>query len=247
MTTTPADILDRRLREAPADPLVTWYDDRTGERTELSAVTFANWVAKTANLLRDGIGLGSGDRVALALPAHWQAAPLAHAVWRLGALLVEPTGAADARAVDLLITASSAERSADHATSDHWTADEVLTLALRPLGLPGPAPTDGSWDYDREVRIHGDRFDGPAIAPGAAAWLGADGRMRTQADVVEHAAADVHGRRPLLVPHPHDAASLWTIGLTGALCPDGVVVAVGADEDRLLRIAQDERAERHGG
>jgi len=32
-------------------PLMTFYDDATGERTELSGATLANWVSKTANLL----------------------------------------------------------------------------------------------------------------------------------------------------------------------------------------------------
>ena len=40
----------------PARPLLTWYDDATGERTELSGATLANWVAKTANLLVDEVG-----------------------------------------------------------------------------------------------------------------------------------------------------------------------------------------------
>ena len=38
----------------PTRPLLTFYDDATGERTELSGATLANWVAKTANLLVDG-------------------------------------------------------------------------------------------------------------------------------------------------------------------------------------------------
>src|SRR6266545_1535466 len=35
----------------PTRPLLTWYDDGNGERTELSGATLANWVAKTADLL----------------------------------------------------------------------------------------------------------------------------------------------------------------------------------------------------
>jgi uncharacterized protein (TIGR03089 family) len=41
-------------------PVLTWYDDATGERVELSGVTLDNWVAKTANLLVDGCGLTPG-------------------------------------------------------------------------------------------------------------------------------------------------------------------------------------------
>ena len=49
-------------------PLLTYYDDATGERTELSAITAANWAAKTANLVRDEFGLMPGDVVAVDLP-----------------------------------------------------------------------------------------------------------------------------------------------------------------------------------
>ena len=44
-------LLARLLREDPGRPLVTYYDDATGERTELSVVTYSNWVSKNANLL----------------------------------------------------------------------------------------------------------------------------------------------------------------------------------------------------
>jgi hypothetical protein len=39
-------------------PLLTYYDDATGERSELSAVALGSWAARTAGLLRDGCGLG---------------------------------------------------------------------------------------------------------------------------------------------------------------------------------------------
>jgi acyl-CoA synthetase (AMP-forming)/AMP-acid ligase II len=64
-------------------PLLTFYDDATGERTELSAAALGSWAAKTANLLLDGCGLRAGDRAAVLLPAHWQTAAV------LGALLTD--------------------------------------------------------------------------------------------------------------------------------------------------------------
>ena len=39
--------------------------------------TFANWVAKTANLLQGDLAAEPGDRLALLLPAHWQTRRLA--------------------------------------------------------------------------------------------------------------------------------------------------------------------------
>src|SRR5438105_3966265 len=52
----------------PTRPLLTWYDDGNGERTELSGATLANWVAKTANLLVDGVGVAPGDAAVVLLP-----------------------------------------------------------------------------------------------------------------------------------------------------------------------------------
>ena len=68
----------------PSRPLLTYYDDGTGERTELSGATLDNWVAKTANLLVDGCGLGPGDRAAVLLPPHWQTAAVLLGCWSAG-------------------------------------------------------------------------------------------------------------------------------------------------------------------
>ena len=46
-------LLGPALGAAAARPLITHYDDATGERMELSGTTAANWTAKAANLLRD--------------------------------------------------------------------------------------------------------------------------------------------------------------------------------------------------
>ena len=67
---TAATLLATALRDDPARPLLTFHDDATGERTELSVATFANWVAKTANLLADDLGAGPG-RPAARSRAGW--------------------------------------------------------------------------------------------------------------------------------------------------------------------------------
>ena len=53
MTLTAALLGPLRTGSAAARPLITFYDDATGERVELSAATTANWAAKAANLLRE--------------------------------------------------------------------------------------------------------------------------------------------------------------------------------------------------
>src|SRR6201989_3212849 len=84
------------LRADPVGPRITYYDDATGERIELSAVTLANWAAKTGNLLRDELAAGPASRVAVLLPAHWQTAAVLFGVWWIGAEVVLEGSEADA-------------------------------------------------------------------------------------------------------------------------------------------------------
>src|SRR5258708_17616167 len=79
-----ADLLRRVVAAEPSRPLVTFYDDAAGERIELSAKTFGNWVAKTANLLVDRLDAEPGGRLAVALPPHWQTAVWLFALWSAG-------------------------------------------------------------------------------------------------------------------------------------------------------------------
>lgn len=83
MTTFP-DLLARRLAADPGQPLLTFYDDATGERTELSVKTFANWVSKTANLYADELMLDPGDAIRIDLPPHWLGPVFAAAAWTCG-------------------------------------------------------------------------------------------------------------------------------------------------------------------
>jgi uncharacterized protein (TIGR03089 family) len=83
--TTPGDLLTYQLAQDGSRPLLTYYDDATGERVELSVATTANWVAKTANYLVDEPGVDQGDLVTVRLPLHWQAAVVLLACWAVGA------------------------------------------------------------------------------------------------------------------------------------------------------------------
>src|SRR3954447_10743815 len=74
--TTPEQQFARLLAAEPSRPFVTYYDEATGERSELSAKSLANWVAKTHHLLGDELGLGVDDTAVVALPAHWISVPI---------------------------------------------------------------------------------------------------------------------------------------------------------------------------
>lgn len=145
------------LRADPVGPRITYYDDATGERIELSAVTLANWAAKTGNLLRDELGAGPNSRVAILLPAHWQTAAVLFGVWWIGAEAAL-TGAAD-------IALCTAER-LDEA-DDAVAGGEVAVLSLDAFGRPAPDLPIGVTDYATAVRVHGDQIV-PEPRPGPA-------------------------------------------------------------------------------
>jgi uncharacterized protein (TIGR03089 family) len=152
-------ILDPLVRSDPMGPRITFYDDATGERIELSAVTLANWAAKTANLLRDELGAGPGSRVAVLLPAHWQTAAVVLGVWWIGA---EVVFGGDAEVA--LCTADRLDE-ADAAAG----MGEIAVLSLDPFGKPVADLPVGLTDYATAVRVHGDqivpeRSPGPALA-----------------------------------------------------------------------------------
>ncbi|MEV6925771.1 TIGR03089 family protein [Dactylosporangium sp. NPDC051485] len=75
------------LPEAADAPLLTYYDDATGERTELSATALGEWAARVAGLLREECGLGDGSRGAVLLPPHWLTAAALLGAWSSGIAL----------------------------------------------------------------------------------------------------------------------------------------------------------------
>jgi uncharacterized protein (TIGR03089 family) len=165
-TTLSGAILDPMLRADPVGPRITYYDDATGERIELSAVTLANWAAKTGNLLRDELGAGPASRIAILLPAHWQTAAVLFGVWWIGAeAVLDDSGIA----ADIALCTADRLDEADAAVSGGFPGGEVAVLSLDPFGRPAPDLPIGVTDYATAVRVHGDqivpeRRPGPALA-----------------------------------------------------------------------------------
>lgn len=141
--------------EDPAQPLLTWYDDVTGDRTELSGATLDNWVSKTANLLVDGLGLDRGDRAAVLLPPHWQTAAVLLGCWAAGVEVVTD----GTKITNAKISADVIFASADRVNeAEEWGASERFVLGLAPMALPMRTVPSGFVDYVTEVRTFGDRF-----------------------------------------------------------------------------------------
>lgn len=140
----------------PTRPVLTYYDDASGERTELSGATVDNWVAKTANLLVDGCGLGTGDRAAVWLPPHWQTAVILFGCWSAGLTVTGPgAGTEPAGGVRVDVVFAAADR-----VTGAPDAPDRYALGLAPMAMPLAVVPDGWSDYVVEVRGHGDRFGG---------------------------------------------------------------------------------------
>ncbi|MDT5017687.1 MAG: hypothetical protein QOD39_3847 [Mycobacterium sp.] len=142
----------------PAGPRITYYDDATSERIELSTSTLANWAAKTGNLLRDELGAGPTSRVAVMLPAHWQTVGVLFGIWWIGSEVVLDNAEAD-------IALCTLDRLPD--ADDAVGMGEIAVLSLDPFGKPVPDLAVGVTDYATAVRVHGDQIS-PERHPGAA-------------------------------------------------------------------------------
>ena len=225
------------LRSDGARPLLTWYELATGERVELSVATTDNWVAKTANMLQDSLAVAPGARIAVHLPLHWQAVVWALACWRAGCVLVigaDPDSTPlDVAVVQHPATASDdAERSAsagDATTS--LDADEVVALALLPMGRPSPEPLPaGLLDYDAEILGHGDRFLPASPVSQSTVAVEAPGAVITHAELLSAVGGTTEPREPrLLLTQPPTAVDALPAWLAAVAAGGSVVLVAGAD------------------
>ncbi|MBF4161849.1 TIGR03089 family protein [Nocardioides acrostichi] len=237
-----ADVLAAELRREPGRPLVTFYDLATGERTELSVATYANWVAKAASLLVDEHGLERGDTLLLDLPDHWLATVFLGAAWTAGLTVALPDGPG-ADSPDVIVTGP---QNLD-AHAPLAAQAPVLACALLPLGVRFAEPLpDGVHDVGVEVWGQPDAFS-PYDPPTGDDQALSDGT--SQAQLTEAAARGsllTDGGRLLVVSGPASPPDPAT--LVEPLARGGsVVLVVGAPptpgplEERVERLAADER------
>ena len=230
--------LRRRVRDRGSEPLITYYDLGSGERTELSGVSFANWVDKTSNLLVDELMIVPEDPVELAVatghPGHWVTLVWQLACWQVGAVVTlgQPWSAK--------VLAAGPDQG--------WISGQntqVVICSLHPLGLGLPQPpTGGVLDYALEVRGQPDQHAAMPQSGLALAWWD-DERQRTQADLINRPVPAAPSRRLI---RPSDPWSTTQTALLDPLVGGGssVIVVGAADDDTVARIAEQEKAERVG-
>ena len=211
------------VRQDPTTPLITFYDDASGDRTELSGATVDNWVAKTANMLVDGAGLGPGDTAAVLLPPHWQTAAILLGAWAAG--LAAELGDTP-QPVDALFTTP------DKAATG-WPAVDRYVTGLLPLAAPLREVPPGYADYVVEVRAFGDRFVPVQPVSGSDRAIGSSGHS----DVCRAAAARAAdlglgpGDRVMVDARAHPDPADWLLAplVAGA----SLVLCVNLDTGRL--------------
>ncbi len=240
-----AELLAVELRREPGRPLLTWYDETTGERVELSVTTYANWVAKAASLLVEEHDLERGDVLLLDLPSHWLAPVFLGAAWTAGLAVAFPDQDAAPAAV-VCGPASVAE----------WAvrADElpVLACSLLPMGVRFAEPLPaGVHDVGVEVWGQPDAFT-PYDAPTPDDVALVEGAL-TQAALLDGSSAGTGSPGTAtgadrLLSTANPASPPGVVALSRALVSSGSLVLVtGADPVRLDAIAASERVTRRLG
>ncbi len=124
------------------DPLVTFYDSASGERTELSGITMGNWIAKVSNFLVDDLDVNIGTRLRLALPGHWLRYVWLLSCWNTGVVIADH---------DAEIGLTGPELEAGE--------DIKLASALAPFGMRFAQAPAGFVDIGVDVLSHSDHFE----------------------------------------------------------------------------------------
>ncbi|TDV36844.1 TIGR03089 family protein [Actinophytocola oryzae] len=151
-------LTEKLLQGAPAQPLITHYDDDADTRVELSVATMRNWAAKTANWLVQELDVSPGDRVAVLLPAHWQTAAVLLGAWWAGAEVVT----AGESSVAFVPPGAPVDNAAVKAIA-----------SLDPMGRDlGDEIPDGYVDYLAESRLCGDDYFGSPVPADTLCLMG---------------------------------------------------------------------------
>ena len=228
--TTFSAVLAGLLAADPGRPLVTFYDESTGERTELSVTTWSNWVAKVSSLLADELEVEHGSRLLVDLPAHW-----------LGTVVL---GAAGSCGIEVVWDGEADAVVTGPAGIERWgpTASRIPVVATALLPLAGPfvdgVPT-GVHDLGVEVWSQPDAFSAypePEDTDLAVAGV-------SQAELWRSAAAgDQLSDGGRLLSEVNPASPPGLASLLAPLTRSGSLVLVAhASTDRRDRIAADER------
>ncbi|RLP92517.1 TIGR03089 family protein [Micromonospora sp. CV4] len=240
------------LSVQPADaerPLLSYRDEATGERVDLTAHQVGAWAARSAGLLRDGCGLGPGSRVAVLLPPHWRTAAVLLGAWASGlAVSFRPRATAG-----LPVLEPGGDRPFDAVfvtpeRQDDWLED-VPDAPHRYLVGTGPGPLAdvplGWLDWSAEVLRYADATpDHTVIRPSDPA--SADGTTYGEWGALAGGIAEMldlrAGDRLLVDAAEHEQPLKWLLAPLSAGA--SVVISANLDPARRDTVVAAERVSR---
>lgn len=231
-----------------ARPVLTFYDDASRDRIDLTAEALAGWAARVARLLHEGCRLGPGDRAAVLLPPHWQTAAVllgawsAHvsvSFWLAATAGLAPVGPNEDEPFEAVFTTRN--------RIDDWldhvpVAQHRFVLGLAPAAAPMTDVPAGYRDLIAELTAYYGTLPGYAtlLASDAAS---VDGTTYREWGNLAQAIAEQHGLtmgdRVLVDAGAHEHPVTWllapfSVGATVVLCAN-------LDRDRLGRRISSER------
>ena len=230
MVASPEALFAELVASAPSRPFVTYYNEDSGERTELSVRSLANWVAKTHFLLTDELGLAVGDSAYLDVAADWISVPILLGCWTAGLHIVSTPAGVDV---------AFAPGPVDGVPDVYATTPGSLTRSFGANVPPGVA------DYVASVRPQADAWT--AVHPPATPTDPAlDGTSRADLVAVAQARAGALGLdRGARIATARDWRNPddWIDTLLAPLAVGGSLVLLrGAAPDVLRRRVEQERA-----
>ncbi len=225
--------LEDRCARSPGDPAVTFYDVASGERVELSYLTYANWVAKTGSLLQDELGITRGDVLAVDLPCHWLGPVWLGAAWSVGVVTGDRSLADGA---DVVVCGPG--QLEQHASG----SAEVVGCSLLPMGARFRTPLPpGVIDFGEVVWSQPDTLlviDPPV--PADLAWRDAAGALShsellglpgpDERIVTEAVPSTGPGLSRLVAPLLHGVGTVW---VTGDPSPEWLARTAAAERARV--------------
>lgn len=164
---TIAAVLEREARRDGGRPFLTWYDDVTGDRVELSVATTANWAAKIANYLSAELDVEPGEPVVVLPAPHWTTAVVLLGAWTAGGW-VQFGGAATvefvADAMGMGLSRLVGAQPDDVVLAAAVSAEPALTIGER------------TWSHDelRHAAVHGAQMHGLDATSRVLSVLGYD-------------------------------------------------------------------------
>lgn len=227
--TTIGELALAAARQGGQRPFVTFYDDATGERTELGHATLHNWVSKTANLLVEELEIHPPADLDIRVGTHWTTLVVLLAAWRSGlrARLGGVGGQGGPAALTVL------------GEGDAETISDPERTLIVGSGLGGRLAGDagGALAFADDVLRCADEFDDPALLTEAPALVLGTDQARGTRTALTHAGLLAlaqatagalglgHGDR-VLVGYPLD--SLEGIGLVVASLAAGASIVLVA-------------------